>query len=81
MVATNRLTGHSAGFLSVYTLPPNQAMLGQCYTVAKHMLALKWTVLSGAAIIRKDAWDKISANETTSDKTNIGAKGSFSIEG
>ena len=26
MVATNRLTGHSNGFFSVYTLPPNQAM-------------------------------------------------------
>ena len=27
MVATNRLTGHSSGFFSVYTLPPNQAVL------------------------------------------------------
>ncbi|MCQ8893562.1 MAG: site-specific DNA-methyltransferase [Methanolinea sp.] len=27
MVATNRLTGHSPGFFSVYTLPPNQAVL------------------------------------------------------
>jgi len=26
MVATNRLTGHSVGFFSVYTLPPNQAV-------------------------------------------------------
>jgi len=26
MVATNRLTGHSRGFFSVYTLPPNQAV-------------------------------------------------------
>lgn len=26
MVALNRLTGHSAGFFSVYTLPPNQAV-------------------------------------------------------
>ena len=26
MVATNRLTGHSTGFFSVYTLPPNQAL-------------------------------------------------------
>ncbi|GDY03701.1 DNA methylase [Planctomycetota bacterium] len=26
MVAVNRLTGHSKGFLSVYTLPPNQAV-------------------------------------------------------
>lgn len=25
MVATNRLTGHSSGYFSVYTLPPNQA--------------------------------------------------------
>ena len=25
MVTVNRLTGHSPGFLSVYTLPPNQA--------------------------------------------------------
>ena len=29
----------------------------------------------------RDAWDKISANETSSDKANIGAKGNFSIEG
>lgn len=26
MVAMNRLTGHSAGFFSVYTMPPNQAV-------------------------------------------------------
>jgi hypothetical protein len=26
MVTTNRLTGHSRGFLSVYTMPPNQAV-------------------------------------------------------
>ena len=29
MVATNRLTGHSSGFFSVYTLPPNQAVLAE----------------------------------------------------
>ena len=29
MVATNRLTGHSTGFFSVYTLPPNQAITPQ----------------------------------------------------
>ncbi|TVP81736.1 MAG: site-specific DNA-methyltransferase [Puniceicoccaceae bacterium] len=33
MVAINRLTGHSAGFFSVYTLPPNQAV-----TVARQKL-------------------------------------------
>jgi hypothetical protein len=29
MVAINRLTGHSPGFFSVYTLPPNQAVSAQ----------------------------------------------------
>lgn len=29
MVATNRLTGHSPGFFSVYTMPPNQAVSPQ----------------------------------------------------
>jgi hypothetical protein len=29
MVATNRLTGHSSGFFSVYTLPPNQAVTAE----------------------------------------------------
>jgi hypothetical protein len=29
MVATNRLTGHSPGFFSVYSLPPNQAISAQ----------------------------------------------------
>lgn len=29
MVAMNRLTGHSPGFFSVYTLPPNQAVSAQ----------------------------------------------------
>jgi hypothetical protein len=29
MVATNRLTGHSTGFFSVYTMPPNQAVSAQ----------------------------------------------------
>lgn len=33
MVAINRLTGHSGGFFSVYTLPPNQAV-----TVARQKL-------------------------------------------
>jgi hypothetical protein len=32
MVATNRLTGHSPGFFSVYTLPPNQAVTAERQT-------------------------------------------------
>ncbi|MCX6143071.1 MAG: DNA methyltransferase [Ignavibacteriales bacterium] len=32
MVATNRLTGHSKGFFSVYSLPPNQAISAEKQT-------------------------------------------------
>ncbi len=56
------LPGLRTDLINAIPLPPNQALLGQCYTVARHMLALKWTVLSGAAIIRKDTWDKIPAD-------------------
>jgi TRAP-type C4-dicarboxylate transport system substrate-binding protein len=54
------LPGLRTDLINAIPLPPNQAMLGQCYTVAKNMLDLKWTVLSGAAIINKNTWDKIS---------------------
>ncbi len=53
------LPGLRTDLINAIPLPPNQALLGQCYTVARNMLALKWTVLSGAAIVRKDIWDKI----------------------
>ncbi len=29
----------------------------------------------------RDAWDKISATETRTDRTGAGTKGSFSVEG
>ena len=38
MVATNRLTGHSPGFFSVYTLPPNQAVSVESQIKINHRL-------------------------------------------
>ena len=40
MVATNRLTGHSAGFFSGYTLPPNQAASQKSQKVINERLRL-----------------------------------------
>jgi len=54
------LPGLRTDLINAIPLPPNQALLGQVYTVATHMLDLKWSVLSGGAIIRKDVWNKIS---------------------
>ena len=41
MVATNRLTGHSPGFFSVYTLPPNQAVSAEGQLKINQRLAQK----------------------------------------
>ena len=55
MVATNRLTGHSPGFFSVYTLPPNQAVTVE--PAAGHQPASKATPLPngtfGESILKK----------------------------
>jgi TRAP-type transport system periplasmic protein len=56
------LIGLQTSRINAIPLPPNQALLTQCYTQAKNMLALKWSVLSGGAIIRKDIWDKIPSD-------------------
>jgi TRAP-type transport system periplasmic protein len=56
------LSGLRRDMINAVPVPPNQALLGQFYTAAKHMLDLKWSALSGAAIVRKDVWDKIPAD-------------------
>lgn len=56
------LPGLRTNLIDAIPLPPNQALLGQVYTVANNMLALKWSVLSGGTIIREDTWNKIDAS-------------------
>jgi TRAP-type transport system periplasmic protein len=55
----NILPGLRTNLINAIPLPPNQAAMGQVYTAAPNMLALKWAVLSGAAVIRKDVWNRI----------------------
>jgi TRAP-type C4-dicarboxylate transport system substrate-binding protein len=56
----NILPGLRTNLINAIPLPPNQALVGQVYTIASQMLDLKWSVLSGATIVRKDIWDKIA---------------------
>jgi DNA modification methylase len=76
MVATNRLTGHSPGFFSVYTLPPNQAVsaenqvkinrkLGQRpeYRDVRALILRKSMQLQGG-LTAADRWRLHSAAET-----------------
>ena len=56
------LPGLRTNLINAFSMPPNQALLGQFYTAAPHMLALKWSVFSGALVVRKDTWEKIPAD-------------------
>jgi hypothetical protein len=50
----------STGMIDAIPLPSTQALAGQIYSIAKNMLSLNWSVLSGGTVIKKDLWDKIS---------------------
>lgn len=53
MVSTNRLTGHSSGFFSVYTLPPNQAISPERQEKINRLLNQKPSYRDVKAIIIK----------------------------
>ncbi len=54
------LPGLRTGLITAIPIPSSQALAGQIYMAAPNMLDLKWAVLSGAAIVRKNVWDKIA---------------------
>ena len=56
----NILPGLRTGLITAIPLPANQALLGQIYTAAPNMLGLKWAILSGATVVKKDIWDRIA---------------------
>ncbi len=79
MVATNRLTGHSKGFFSVYTLPPNQAVspsrqikINQQYNQRPEYKNVKSIILDKSQDLVKD----ISAERRRVLK-NVGTKAVF----
>ncbi len=69
MVATNRLTGHSSGFFSVYTLPPNQAVspkrqakINEQRKQIPSYRDIKRIILRKSALLTKDLSEKQKEN-------------------
>lgn len=60
MVAINRLTGHSPGFFSVYTLPPNQAVSVERQRLINHKREQTPTLRDVPAIIAKKSKNLLS---------------------
>ena len=74
---TDILLGLNTDMINVVPVPPLIALASQLYGPAPHMLDLNWSPIVGAAVIRRDVWDKIppelqtklrAAGETTGIK-------------
>jgi hypothetical protein len=79
MVATNRLTGHSKGFFSVFTLPPNQAAKPERQIKINEQYNNKFEYKDTKKIILKKSKELLRDVNTFIQKQlkNIGEKGVF----
>jgi TRAP-type transport system periplasmic protein len=59
---TDLPTGLSTGLFQACTLSPQVAQIGRYYEKAKFMTDLKWALLLGATVIKKDTWAKVPAD-------------------
>ena len=53
------LMGLQTGLIDAVPMPPFFALASQVYRPAPYMLALNWTPLVGALVVKKDVWDRI----------------------
>jgi hypothetical protein len=72
MVATNRLTGHSPGFFSVYTLPPNQAATSENQIKINEKLKQKPTYRDIRALILRKTM-QLQSGLTAADRWRLTA--------
>ncbi len=62
MASTDIVPSLQTGILDTVALAPLYAYQSRIFEKAKYMLDLPWSVLTGAMIVRKDAWEKIPAD-------------------
>jgi TRAP-type C4-dicarboxylate transport system substrate-binding protein len=60
--STELASGLQTGLFEAFNAPPQVAVITRYYENAKYMTDLKWALLMGATVIRKEAWDKIPAD-------------------
>ena len=60
--ATEIATALQTGLVNALGSPPQVAVISQYYTHAKHMTDMPWSLLLGATLITKSAWEKIPAD-------------------
>jgi TRAP-type C4-dicarboxylate transport system substrate-binding protein len=62
MSSTDIVPSLQTGLIDTVEMPPLYAFTSRVFEKAKYMLDLKWAPLTGATVIRKDAWERIPAD-------------------
>jgi TRAP-type C4-dicarboxylate transport system substrate-binding protein len=60
--STELASGLQTGLFEAFNAPPQVAVITRYYENAKYMTDLRWALLMGATVIRKETWDRIPAD-------------------
>ncbi len=60
--STDLIPSLSSGMINIISESPLYAYTTHIFDRANHMLDLRWGFLTGATVVRKDAWDKVPAD-------------------
>jgi TRAP-type C4-dicarboxylate transport system substrate-binding protein len=60
--STDLMAGLKRGTFEAFGMPPQVAVISRYYESAKFMTDMKWALLLGATVIKKDVWEKIPAD-------------------
>lgn len=60
--STELVTGLQTGLFEALGAPPQVAVITRYYETAKYLTELKWGILLGATVIKKDVWERIPAD-------------------
>lgn len=62
MSATDIIPSLQTGLIDTVAMAPLYAYTSRIFERAKYMIDVKWALLSGAMVVKKDAWDKVPAD-------------------
>ena len=60
--STELASGLQTGLFEAFNAPPQVVVITRYYENAKYMTDLRWALLMGATVIRKETWDRIPAD-------------------
>lgn len=61
LASTDMVPSLQTGMIDTVLYPPTLVLALQIHKKAKYMMNLPWSTLTGATIVKKDAWDKVPA--------------------